>query len=131
MTLSGEITRIQTNIANAYEALNAKGATIPQTPTSDYLADTIATVPQGGGGGGGFSDELEEIPEGKYRVRFFDYDGELLSSTFYNLNDEITAPEVKSHPYLTFDRWTYGPPSSSLVENFSGTVSCVGHIDLE
>lgn len=49
MTIASEIQRIQTNIANTYDALEAKGATMPATENSDNLASTVATIPTGGG----------------------------------------------------------------------------------
>lgn len=52
MTIASEITRIQTNIANAYTAASGKGATIPATENSDNLATCIASIPSGGGGSG-------------------------------------------------------------------------------
>ena len=50
MTIASEIQRIQTNIANAYDALEAKGATMPATENTDNLAATIETISSGGGG---------------------------------------------------------------------------------
>ena len=49
MTIASEIQRIQTNIANTYDALEAKGATMPATENSNNLASTVATIPSGGG----------------------------------------------------------------------------------
>ncbi len=48
MTIASEITRIQTNIANAYDALEAKGATMPATENSANLSATVATISAGG-----------------------------------------------------------------------------------
>ena len=45
MTIASEIQRIQTNIANAYTSLEAKGATMPDTKNSANLASTIDSVP--------------------------------------------------------------------------------------
>ena len=47
MTIASEITRIKTNIDNAYTALEAKGATIPSEKNSANLADTIDTITTG------------------------------------------------------------------------------------
>lgn len=49
MTIASEITRIKNNIAGAYTALSAKGATMPATQNSANLATTAASVPAGGG----------------------------------------------------------------------------------
>lgn len=50
MTIGTEITRIKTNIENAYTALGEKGATIPEVQNSANLAETIGSVKSGGGG---------------------------------------------------------------------------------
>lgn len=47
MTIASEIQRIQTNIANAYDALEAKGATMPATENTDNLVTTIDTISGG------------------------------------------------------------------------------------
>lgn len=48
MTIASEIQRIKTNIANAYDALENKGATMPATEDSANLASTVNTVSTGG-----------------------------------------------------------------------------------
>ena len=45
MSIASEITRISDNVADAYTAANAKGATMPVSQNSDNLATTIATIP--------------------------------------------------------------------------------------
>ena len=50
MTIGTEITRIKTNIENAYTALGEKGATIPEVKNSDNLVETVNSVSTGGGG---------------------------------------------------------------------------------
>lgn len=49
MSIASEITRIQTNVANAYDALEAKGATMPANENTDSLVATINTISAGGG----------------------------------------------------------------------------------
>jgi hypothetical protein len=49
MTITSEITRITNNIADAYTACNAKGATMPVTQNSANLANCIDTIQSGGG----------------------------------------------------------------------------------
>lgn len=49
MTVASEITRIEGNIAAAYTAASAKGATLPATENSDNLATCIASISGGGG----------------------------------------------------------------------------------
>ena len=47
MSIASEITRIKTNIDNAYTALEAKGATIPSEKNSANLASTVNTISGG------------------------------------------------------------------------------------
>ena len=44
MSISQEIQRIKTNIANAYTQANAKGATLPESQNSANLASTIESI---------------------------------------------------------------------------------------
>lgn len=48
MSIASQITRINTNIANAYDACEFKGATMPATENSSNLARTIRSIPTGG-----------------------------------------------------------------------------------
>ena len=45
MSIASEITRITNNVADAYTAAQAKGATMPAAENSDNLATTISTIP--------------------------------------------------------------------------------------
>ena len=51
MTISAEITKLQTNLASSYTKCNAKGATMPASQNFDNLPSTIESIPSGGGGG--------------------------------------------------------------------------------
>lgn len=50
MTIATEITRIKTNIENAYSKAQEKGATVPQIKNSENLATCIESITGGGGG---------------------------------------------------------------------------------
>lgn len=50
MTISAEITKLQTNLASSYTKCNAKGATMPASQNFDNLPSTIESIPSGGGG---------------------------------------------------------------------------------
>lgn len=49
MTIASEITRIKTNIANAYTSASGKGATLPEVQNSDNLPSCIDSISSGGG----------------------------------------------------------------------------------
>lgn len=50
-TISSEISRISSNVADALTAISQKGVTVPQGSNSDDLADLIAQIQQGSSGG--------------------------------------------------------------------------------
>ena len=47
MSIASEITRINTNIANAYTKIGDKGGTLPVAQNSANLANSIDTIPTG------------------------------------------------------------------------------------
>lgn len=51
MSISSEINRIKTAIADAYESADEKGATLPTNQNVTNLASTIDSITGGGGGG--------------------------------------------------------------------------------
>jgi hypothetical protein len=59
MSIANQITRINNNIANAYSACSAKGATMPPAQNSANLANCISSI-SGGGGGGSVTDYLKQ-----------------------------------------------------------------------
>lgn len=99
MTIGTEITRIKTNIENAYTALGEKGATIPEVQNSDSLATTISSLPSGS------STEDEVIPDGYFKVVFVDYDGTILSEQLVASGGDAIPPTVPIHDNLTFTQW--------------------------
>ena len=81
MTIASEITRIKTNIDNAYTALEAKGATIPDEKNSANLASTVNTITGGSG-------------ETNYLGRIVTEDGVLqypTESFSFSLPDNVTS----------------------------------------
>lgn len=50
MTIASELTKLQTNLSNAYTSCNNKGATMPSSQNFDNLATTINSIQTGGGG---------------------------------------------------------------------------------
>lgn len=50
MSIAEQITRIETNISNAYTKCQEKGAVIPEQKNSENLASTIESITTGGGG---------------------------------------------------------------------------------
>ena len=50
MAISDEISKLQTNLSNAYTSCENKGATMPSSQNFDNLATTIDSIETGGGG---------------------------------------------------------------------------------
>lgn len=57
MSIASEISRIAGNVADAFDAIEAKGVTVPALSTSDDLASLIMQITGGGGVGVVYQDE--------------------------------------------------------------------------
>ncbi len=88
MSIKSEAERIQANIAAAYTAASAKGATMPAEQNSDNLAEAVESIPTGGGGAPVHVEEKD--------VNFWDYDGTLLYS--YTLAEAQALAELPPLP---------------------------------
>ena len=120
MTIASEITRIKTNIENAYTKAEEKGATMPELLNSDGLAECIESIPKSSGGGGGI-----DIPEGYSRIRFYDIDGTILSEQIVeDLGDITNIPEPPEHEYLKFNSWNWYTDFNTT------TPYAVGHMNI-
>ena len=61
MAVSTEITKLQTNLANAYTAVATKEGTIPQDQNFDNLSAAISTITSGAEVEAEVSIEIDEI----------------------------------------------------------------------
>lgn len=99
MSVETQIERIKTNIANAYTAAEAKGATIPEVKNSDNLSACVDSITTGGGGGGTqFGLTAEQM------LGTLDGEGNLTMPTL----PSITFTGVKSIPVNAFYYKFYG-----------------------
>ena len=99
MTIGTEITRIKTNIENAYTALGEKGATMPEVQNSDNLAETVGSVSADGGGEmrGHWAvppaytkfDKIMEEDAGIKGLNYTSRIGFIISNRSYNLSFKI------------------------------------------
>ena len=129
MTIASEITRIQTNIADAYTACSNKGATMPASRVSDNLATCIASIPTGGYSGlqvitiiypyNTFADELDTFTFGgtTYTASDFISAEDMNSVNFYYIATPITANTATSWSL------TLKQGSGVIVDVSSGTVT--------
>lgn len=106
MTIASEITRIKTNIENAYAKAEEKGATMPELLNSENLAGCIESVPKGSGGG---ESNDYDAPEGYYYVTYYDIDGTILYRDTVQAETNYTIPAEYVGKYdpenLTFKKW--------------------------
>ena len=93
MSITSEIERIKTNIANAYTELENKGATIPTEKNSNNLASTITTVTGGGGSG-------DVSINGKIEQK-------IVASGSVSKGDFVVATEQNKSNYITSDLFAY------------------------
>lgn len=122
MTIASEITRIKTNIENAYIKAEEKGATMPEVLNSENLATCIESVPKGGESSG------IDIPEGYSRVRFIDMDGTILSTQILKDLEEIKdIPVLPEHENLEFYRWSW---DYDLFDKKNTNPCVIGHMDI-
>lgn len=116
MSIASEITRISTNVSNAYSAANAKGATMPTSQNSDNLATTIASIPSG-------------TIEGVYRTY------RVVSGVLYNAIDQEFHPFPSDmenvSDYMLYRAYAQTPASVlsgeidlSMLKNLSGVSCC-------
>ena len=98
MSIASEITRIKNNIASAYNEIESKGGTIPQTPNSSNLATAVESISSSSGNSGKLIKD----------VNFFDYEGTIIES--YSKNEFLQLqklPDGPSHSGLIFDGWNW------------------------
>lgn len=84
MTIASELTKLNTNLTNAYTAVDDKGGTLPSAQNFDNLATAISSIPSGGSGGSGTTDvELTRISDdngneiGTHYMNFEDANGNI------------------------------------------------------
>ena len=49
MTIASELTKLNTNLTNSYNAISGKGGTLPRAHNFDNLVSAISSIPSGGG----------------------------------------------------------------------------------
>lgn len=91
MSIASEITRIKTNISNAYDKCEAKGATIPTDKNSANLATTIDSIT-----GGGTADITVASP-------YADEDGKFVKPAEWDDIESIPLSETDQVLYLLYD----------------------------
>lgn len=97
MTIADKLTKLSTDITNAYTAIDNKGGIIPANKNTENLASSISSISGGG------STIVEEND-----VNFYDYDGTLLYS--YSASDFLALtemPALKPQEGMTAEEWNW------------------------
>ena len=92
MNIATEIERLKRAKKELFEAIVSKGGSVSPDQKLDDYAGAVNRIPS----------SVEGF--GKYRVRFFDYDGTILK-TVYTDGGAATAPAVPEHDRLLFQEW--------------------------
>lgn len=99
MSIATSLTKLSSDISDAYDAINTMGGTIPSDKNTDNLPSAISSIPQGGGS--------VILPEEK-NINFYDYDGTLLYGYTKAEYQELTElPALPTHTGLEADSWSY------------------------
>ena len=92
MSIATEIERLKKAKNDLFRAVTAKGGVLDLSQKLDEYASGVDTIP------------LAVEGSGKYRVRFFDYDGTILKTVCTD-GGAVTAPSVPEHERLLFQEW--------------------------
>lgn len=95
MSIASVISSMQTNVSNAYDAISAKGGTVPQNKNIQNLANAIGSI-----SGGGSSDEKTVFLYDPYGNEIKSY----TKSEFASLSAYPTPPTL---PRLTFQEYNW------------------------
>lgn len=99
MSVQTQISRITAAVGAAYDAVEAKGGTTPQTETVAGLADAIGTIPTGGG---------SSVPVSPSDITFYDYDGTVVAAwSLAALATKTALPDLPSHEGLICQGWNW------------------------
>ena len=117
MTITSEITKLNTNLEAAYTAVDGKGGTLPQAQNFDNLAAAISSIPSGGGGVtltrfkddsnneiGTYYMDFEDGNGNTYKVVILDAQYRLASSQWCSRTVAITNMPLYSNSVST---WWY------------------------
>lgn len=109
MSITSQIIRIQTNIANAYDAAEAKGATLPTTKNSENLPNTIASITIGGGSSGceeitAYNYTATELKQGDWAYYNTQKDNTSFNSSYtFGSSGTLVAVAPSIIAYLRYD----------------------------
>ena len=101
MSIASEISRIRQAKSDIKHAIEERGIEVGDI-TLDYYAEKIIQIPSGG-------SEPSPYPiiegDGKYEVRFIDYEGTILKIHRVDEHEDAIPPELPEHENLTFLMW--------------------------
>lgn len=88
MSIASRLTKLETDITNAYNAVNTKGGTIPTYKNTENLQSAINSIPTG------ITSQMDDVDDGG--VVFINYNGDVLYQ--YNTANMQLATELPALP---------------------------------
>lgn len=98
MSIANKLTKLQTDISNAYAKIGDRGGTVPASKNTDNLVNAIDSIPSGGG--------VVEPPEKD--VNFYTYDG--IRTNSYTKDEFLALNSMPANPtydMLTSQGWNW------------------------
>lgn len=135
MSIASELTNLSTNISNAYDAVSAKGGTIPANKNTVNLATAISSISGGGGTIQVTNGRLEQIKGLSSTVAanmFVDVLNTTTAGTYRNLTStsntyySIGAAAISSNKVFAMFRAYNSPTIYGVVCTLSNTSITVG-----
>ena len=99
MAISDTLSSIATNLSNAYDALSAKGATIPAFKNIENLASAIATISAGGG--------IDEGIEAMLNKSIYTYESSRINIPAYAFYMQTNLSSVSLSRCQTIERYAF------------------------
>lgn len=97
MSIASELTKLETDITNAYDAVQIKGGTIPSDKNTNNLPNAINSIPSGG---------IVEVEEKD--IIFIDCDGAILYSyTLQEMQQLTELPQLPTAEGFTYQEWNW------------------------
>lgn len=109
MSVATELEALQTNLNNAYDAIEAKGGTLPENKNAENLADAITSISSGGG---------VVVPVTKEAKSTYSTE---TTVTFTSNNTEAVTPSVRTIWSNEVDpsAWVYDDETNTQILNFT------------
>ena len=137
MSIATELEALNTNIKNAYDAIDTKGGTIPQNKNMVNLTTAIASIPAGGGRDDNwdkvYSGETTQVYDGN--ITSLRVNALLPASSSYTYITGIDFPnliEINTSAFANQDKITsFNLPKLKTINGSSNFSVCTGYTEIK